>query len=569
MKPEFRDSWYFICPGMGGNGLDQEYNVVEKLSGQSLRKPSLPFSLLPLIALGGLYIYTLADFLAQAPSEGFSRDVAAATVEYGFISNMQTPVVTVVNSDDTLTMVAMDGHRTSLVTLDATGTIRDSFHIDLDLYKASQLGAYRQDPNTLILFFVDTDLFMATVDMVSHIYVTTIVEPQVKSFVGNGDLLVFEKPNGLFGLDMRNGGIPVPLVTGVVLDYSATFKDDSCYVLTGIRNGEAMDLKTIVASKGFEEINDTLILGNSRDNYLKTIQDAFVQDQVLTGLFVWTDNKYGLNHLTVKQIDLRDGTITNSFSNSFPIHKGRIVIDEVREGMVSVIMQEKVHRGINLVRTTMGQGTKPDVVPLTKTRELSQLSSYSNLGNEKVLVFWDSIRTTRAVRFASTEAALVKSTTSILTVNYISLAGITVFVTLVAAFIGTIPYVLFTSFIPLLIMLAMNRFISDYRNKANVQNAVAATVGTALKIYLTWHLIHRMGLFTFRPVLIGGEPGIYLALMVSSLLSLLIASAYRRRNSTYDSLALNSFAIYLFVDYVQYIMMILVYIGSTMILDKI
>ncbi len=543
--------------------------MVKSLAVRAVRKASLLYLLLPIVVLGGLYLYTLASFLAAPPSEGFSREVTVDTVDFGFISNIRTPVVTVENSDDTLTIVAMDGLVTTFMTIDAKGTLLDRFHIELDLYKASQLDAYRSGPDTMVLYFIQDDLFKATVDMQSHTYDKIMADPEVRSFVCKDNLLVLEKANGLFGLDTSRGTPPVPLVSGAILDYAATIEDGVCHVLAGIRNDEAMDLRVIVTDNGFSGIKDTLILGKTRDSYLKTIQDVFVQDQVMTGLYVWTDNKYGLNHLTVQQINLQNGTITASFSNSFQIHKGRFVIDEAIEGRVSVLMQDHVHRGVNLVSATMEQGKDPEVVPLTKTRELSQLSGYFDLGHEQALVFWDSIRTTRVVKFASTEETLVKSTTSILTVNFLSLAGITLFVILAAAFIGTIPYLMFTSLVPLVIMLAMARFTAEYMNKIKVQNAVAGAVATGLKLYLTWHLIHGMGHFSFRPALIGGEPMIYLALVASSVFSWLIASRHARNDRKYDSEDLKSFAFYLFADYVQYIMMVLVYVGSAMILDKI
>jgi hypothetical protein len=546
-----------------------ENNVVKGLAVRAFRNRSIFYILLTMVALGGLFVYTLATFLAAPPSEGFSREVTITSVDYGFISNNQSPVVTFVNSDDTLTIVAIDGHITTFVTVGADGTVLDRFSINLDIYKASQMDAYRFDADSVVLYYVENDLYKVTVDLKAHSYSRIVVEPDVMSFVSAGSLLVLEKSNGLYAIDVSRGTPPTPLVSGAILDYAATIEGNSFHVLAGVQSDEAMDIRAIVADSGFAEVKDILIQGNTRDSYLKTVQDVFVQDQVMTGLYVWTDNKYGLNHLTVQHIDLRDDTITSSFSNSFPIHKGRFVIDEASKGRVSILMQAYVHRGVNLVRATLEQGKDPEVVPLTKTRELSQFSGFHEVGQEKVLVFWDSIRTTRVVKLASTEASLVKSTTSIKTVNYLSLAGITLFVILAAAFIGTIPYMLFTSLVPLIAILSMTHFTPDYRNKVSIQNAVAGTLAMVLKLYLTWHLIHEMGQFSFRPVLIGREPVIYLALMVSSVLSWLIAGVYLRKNKKYESLALNSFVIYLFADYVQYIMMVLVYVGSAMILDKI
>jgi hypothetical protein len=536
---------------------------------QSFRMTSLLYIFLIVVVLAVLYLYTLATFLAAPPSEGFSREVAVVSVDYGFISNIQTPVVSVTNDDDTLTIVAMDGNVTTFVTLDASGTILDRFHIDLDLYKASQLHAYRQGMDSVVLYYVQDGLHKAMVDMRSRTYSTNLLEPGVRSFICNQNLLVVEKTAGLSGIDASGGTDSVPLVSGEILDYAAAIQGGIFYVLAGVRTDEAMDIRAIVADSGFPRIRDTLIVGKTRDNYLKTIQDVHVRDHLMTALFVWTDNKYGLNHLTVQQVDLRDGTITDSFSNSFPIHKGRFVLDEVSDGRVSVIMQDYVHRGVNLVRTTMERGRVPEVVPLTKTRELSQLSGFFDIGKEKGLVFWDSIRTTRAVKYASSEPALVRSTTSILTVNYLSLVGISLFVILAAAFIGTIPYLMSTSLVPLVLLLGMTRFTAEYRNKARIQNAIAGAVGTGLKLFLTWNLIHGLGQFAFRPALIGDEPVIYLALAGASVVSWLISSFHIQNSRKYESVALNSFAVYLFADYVQYIMMVLVYVGSAMILDKI
>jgi hypothetical protein len=543
--------------------------MAKSLEAHAFRKTGIVYILLVAAILAGLYLYTLATFLAAPPSEGFSREVAVGKVDYGFISNMQTPVVTVPDRDGTLTVVAMDGHVTTFMTLASNGKVLDRFSIDLDLYKASQLDAYRSGPDTLVLYYVENDLFEAIVNMKSQSYVMTMAEPEVRSFVCDENLLVLEQPNGLFWFDASLGTPPVPLIQGAIQDYAATIEDGVCYVLASVNNDSALDFRAIIADRGLSRIKDILIIGKTRDNYLKTIQDVFVQDQIMTGLYVWTDNKYGLNHLTIQQLDLRDGEIRGSFSNSFPIHKGRFVIDEVADGRVSVLMQDHVHRGVNLVRATMEEGREPEVVPLTKTRELSQLSDYFDTGEEKSLVFWDSVRTTRAVKFASTEPALVKSTTSILTVNYLSLAGITLFVILAAAFIGTIPYLMFTSLVPLVIVLAMTRFTAEYRNKAKVQNAVAGAVGTGLKLFLTWNLIHGLGQFAFRPALIGGEPVIYLALVATSVVSWLISSILIQNSRKYESVALNSFVVYLLADYAQYIMMVLVYVGSAMILDKI
>jgi hypothetical protein len=534
-----------------------------------LRKTGLSCLLLIFAILAGLYLYTMATFLARPPSSGFSREVAIATVDYGFISNNRTPVVTFPNGDDTLTSVAIDGHVTTFITFDARGTVLDVFSINLDIYKAGQMDAYRSDANSVVLYYVENDLYKVTVDLETHGHSRTLVERDVMSFVSSDSILVLEKADGLYGVDSSSGIPSTSLVSGTILDYAATIEEEICFVLAGTSNDGTMDLKAIVACRSFEEITESLILVKNRDNYLKTIQDVFVQDHIMTGLFVWTDNKYGLNHLTVQQVDLNTGRITRNFSNSFPIHKGRFVIDAVHDGRVSILMQDDVHRGVNIVRATLEDGKNPEVVPLTKTRALSQLSGFHQVGQEKVLVFWDSIRTTRVVKVASTEADLVKSTTSILTVNHLSLVGIMLFVILAATFIGTIPYLLFTSLVPLVIVLAMSRFSREYRNKAMVQNAVAGTVGTALKVYLTWHLIHGQGQFEFRPALIGGEPVIYLALIASSLVSWLISGVHVRNLRNHESPSLGSFVFYLFADYSQYIMMVLVYVGSAMILDKI
>ncbi|MDX9959604.1 MAG: hypothetical protein RBT68_14280 [Spirochaetia bacterium] len=543
--------------------------MVKNPGAQAFRKTSLLYIFLVAAVLGGLYLYTMASYLAAPPSEGFSREVSVATVDYGFISNNQTPVVTFANGDDTLTSVAMDGHGTTFVTFDARGTVLDRFSINLDIYKASQMDAYRYDLDSVIVYYVENDLYKVIVDLETHGYSRSLVETDVRSFEASGSLLILEKADGLYGIDAGSKAASTPLVSGTILDYSATIEDEGCYVLVSISNDVAMDIRVIVTGRNFEETTDTLILGKTRDSYLKTIQDVFVQDQVLTSLYVWTDNKYSLNHLTIQQLDLLDGTITGRFSNSFPIHKGRFVIDGVKGGRVSILMQDYIHRGVNLVRATLEQGMKPEVVPLTKTRELSQLSGFFETRRDEVLVFWDSIRTTRVVNAASTEPDLVKSTTSLLTVNYLSLAGITLFVILAAAFIGTIPYLLFTSLVPLLLVLGMTRFSGEYRHKAMIQNAVAGTIGSALKLYLTWHLIHGLGQFHFRPALIGGEPEIYLALVASSVVSWLISGVHIRNLRKHESPSLGSFVVYLFADYAQYIMLVLVYVGSTMILDKI
>ena len=523
----------------------------------------------PILLLGVLYIYTLAAFLAAAPSEGFSRDVKVATLETGFISNIQSPVTTLVNRDQTLTIIAMDGHATSIVTTDSKGRVLDRFRLNLDIYKASQLAAYHKDEDTLILFYLSDGLNMAVIDMGSRSQTSTKLESEVLSFVSQDNLLVLEKSDGLYGLEVGRINTARPLVAGVILDYAARFKDSRFYILAEVQKENSMDIRVVSFDPDLSEIKDIVVLADTRDNYLKTIQDVYVQDDILTGLYVWTDNKYGLNHLTLQQIRLSDGLITGSFSHSFPIHKGRFVIDEVEAEAVKVLMQHHIHRGVNLVMATLRPDSEPDLIPLTKTRELSQLSFYTHLGSEKVLVFWDTIRATRVVKFASTDPDLVKKTTSFLTINYLSLMGITLFVILASAFIGTVPYLMSSSLVPLVVMLGLHRFTPEYHNKAGVQNAIAGLVGTVLKLYLTWHLIHELGRFDFRPFLIGGEPTIYVALAFSSVVSWLISFFYIRTNRKYGQPYLGSFAIYLFADYAQYIMMVLVYVGSAMILDKI
>ncbi|HAP42525.1 MAG: hypothetical protein A2087_14705 [Spirochaetes bacterium GWD1_61_31] len=536
------------------------------------------------VGLLALYMYTLAGFLAAPPSTGMSREITLATVASGFVENARNPVLTIQAGADQLDIVAIDGQRTRLLRVSAQGQVLADRSLDLNLYKIAQLDGYRSGPDQLTLYYNQAGLFRAIVDTRNLTWQVSQVAADTRCFASYGDSLVYETTGGLYGLtDVALNDATIQrqaklLLAGRILSWDAAFDDGACRLLASVGTAAGQDLVLVAAEAGFGDVRSRVLAASSNSDYLRRIEDVYWADGQLTSLHVWTNRRDNVNHLTLRTFslagdDLAAGELTAGeqaaeWQRTFAIHRGPFTITRAAGQTVEVLMQAHTLNGVNLVLADLSAGQPLSVYQLTKTRHYSKPGRYFQLDGENCLVFWDFELASRTIQFASSHPALIAQTTRLWTINPGYLLMLTAFAILMAFFTGGIAYLLLTSLIPLMLLVATNRLPSRFGRHPWLRTALAAGLQTVLKTLLTWHTINIMGNDLLLPPLVGREPWLYLAMVATSAISYLFLAARLKRHPDNPEIASEAYVSFIGVEYLQYSLLILVYVCTGLLIGK-
>ena len=518
-----------------------------------------------------LYGVTMSRFLATGPSEGFSREVEIGAVLSGEKNDINSHVNTLVLSDEEILVTAVDDQKVKLYKVSRLGKVIEEDVLDLNLFHASEISTSIDHEGILTLIYLEDDLYKVLIDLDTLEFQRTKLAEEVEFFLRNGQTIVFQQDSDLYGMSVEDPGEVMPLLTGPIKSY-ALDQDQSTgiyHLMATIKNANEVDLVYIQFNEDFKVEKNFLIEEGSANSYLKNIRALHVEEDLVTGIFVWTDRIYGNNNLTVHQYDIHTAKKLTDYSRKFSIHNSPPIIVDVKDDQVKILLQEDVHYGVNIVEVLMSEDQESIIKPLTKTRKLSLSSSYFKFGDDQGLVFFDLVDNKKIIYLASSNQDLVEKTTKALTINPIRIFGMFLMVAVLAALFSTVYYVLAVGVVPFLLLVLMNKFLPDFKNKEYIKSLVCAALHTALKVSLVYYIIHVMGTYVLRPPIVGNEPYIYIFMVFASIISYYLMVRHYRWNREYKNTITQSYLHFIFYEYIIFTLVIFIYIVTNMVIDKI
>lgn len=526
----------------------------------------IPSIILIALVLAGLFAYTLASYLAAPPSDGFSRETPISQVAYGDSRIVKSHVTSIQKNNELITTIAVDGHQTTIITNDMSGSVTDTLSLGLDLFKSKQVDAYYEDDTTLVIYYITDALYKTVINTSNSNMSNQLLKENVRSFAASGQELIIVTEEGMSLID-TSGTTELTLIEGTFRSYQATKENNTWYVMYTKVNGFTYDLE--IATVQDDSLDITTLASDERSSALEFIHDIHIQDSLLTGIAIHTNERDGLNYINAIQYDLNTNTLLPMFEVGFPIHDSRYTLTNTGDGQFSMLLQLPFRGGINIAEATVTDSGISSIKYLTKTHGLSKLSGYISTDNDTGLVFLDRVEDKRHILFASTNSKLIAETTNLSTIDPLNILTITIFASLMGLFIWSIPYLLLAGGLPTVLSLMLSKFFGKDDMKPEKYDLIPAVLMTGLKLYFTWHLIHQMGNYIVRPAFIGQEPIIYIALIITSIISyMLFIKSHKHAKG--DAITVSApFISYVGADLIQYSMLVFTYISLNMIVDKV
>lgn len=529
-----------------------------------------PMIIVVLILLS-LYGLTMSRFFAESPSKGFSREIEIAEVFSGINEFIESHVNSLVLPDDTVLITAIDDQVVKIIKVSPAGKVIKENVINLNLYHARELSTSIDQEGNLRLIYLQGNLYKVIIDLNTFDYKGTKIADDVDAFVQEGDTIIFQQASDLYGMNINDPSKVMPILTGPIKSY-ALDQDPSTgiyHLMATIRNTIEVDIVYVQFDESLEINNNFLIREASASTYLKYIRGLHVKDDLVTAIFVWTDPLYGKNNLTIHQYDTHTSNLITDYRREFSLHKSPFTILDVKEDQVKILLQEKVHYGVNIVEVLISKDQDTKITPLTKTKRLSMSSNYFQIGEDQGLVFFDLIDNKKVIYFASSNQALIDKTTMVITINPIRIVGIIFIVGVLSAFFSAVYYVLACGIGPFLLLMLMNKYLPNIKHKEYFKSLVSVTLHLALKLYLIYYIIHGLGTYVLRPPTIGNEPYIYIFMVITSIISYLLMVRHYRWNLEYEASITLSYLHFLFYEYIIFTLSVFIYIVTYMVIGKI
>jgi len=532
------------------------------------------------LCLLGIYFYTVTDYLVSSPSEGFSREVELDTVDLGYIKSVHSHILSFAVTEKLGGIIAVDGKKVKALTFDSKGNIDKNIAFDLNLFNAKHMMGYALNEHRFALFYLDKELCYAELDLNSGKWESQVLDSDILSFQGKKNCLIEEKEDGLYYCQFVGEGNTFSftkerIYKGEVLSYATTSSDeessDELQLLIKSLDNKKERTSFLSLSKEDEGllVRRQVIEEDLEGPYLDQIKDISVDKDTVTALYLYKSKQFNYNYLTVQQFSKQTGDIKDTFKVHFKIFKSRFQIEKVNGHEVSVILQDDLFGSTNLERVVIKGEDRFKAEPLTKTKKLSLISEYFQLGEDQVLIFADIVGKTKKIQLASTNQQLVDETTAFKTVHPLRIVTIAFVVLMQSLFTGVTVYLLIVALVPAVIVALLHIGIKAYQGKVYIQNAVGACIHTGIKLYFTYYQIHQLGNYHFHPKIIGEEPMIFGILVVSSLISYGIMGDYIRRNKEYESTAVNSYLIFILAEFIQYTLLIFMYTSTYLVINQI
>lgn len=492
---------------------------------------------------------TLANIFKASPSEGFSREVKIGQVAYGNSKYNRYHMVSALSIDkESIGILAVDGLASRIFQVDFKGKVLMTKAVALDLSKIGKISTYFLDESHLKVLYGTDTLYATVIDMntgeFTQVETVTIMDDFDHE---NADVIVAHE-DGLYGINMEQSEpSEVPIVKGDFSSFQIEEKEDLLYLTTV----EELDTSfvtghVLIMNQAFEILSAFTIFPKTDKRLIGNVKDVFYKDDTLTSVFVWSDKRSNQNLMTTLQSDVQTGEQISKFSQSFALSYERVSIDHASKGQVSLIMQDNLMGGQNIVYNTLEDGKDTVTVPLSKIRGVSALPDYYDVDGKKILIFCDLNKTVRDIYIASSDPELIQKTTSYDTINFGLVIGTSIFVFIVALFTALIM-ILVLEPIPTLVLILLYHLTQKYKYKFRIQLWVPVALHTAIKIFVSFKMLETVqSLSEVNLGMIGTGLYVYTVLIASSLFSMLCVYKSAKQRNDHDSV--NNYIFFVLFD---------------------
>ncbi|MBC7959086.1 MAG: hypothetical protein H7X94_04390, partial [Vallitaleaceae bacterium] len=324
--------------------------------------------------------------------------------------------------------------------------------------------------------------------------------------------------------------------------------------------------QSLILNKDFEIVTQYEVFPKTDKRLIGRIKDVYFNDGILTSLFVWSDTKGNKNLITALQSDIDTGARLTKFSQFFALSFDKMSIDRAEKGQVSLIMQDNLMGGQNIVYNTLKDGASTVTVPLSKIRGVSALPSYYEADGKRILIFSDLNKKARDIYIASSDLDLIKKTTSYRTINFAQVFVTCIIISIVAIFAALIM-ILVLEPLPGIVLLILYKLTDQYKHKFKVQMWVPAAFHTIVKIYASLKLVETARAISEVDLsILGSRPFIYGLLILSSLFAMFCTHRCAKQRNDYDSVI--NYTIFVLLDLSLYACTLLAFILSSLLIYK-
>jgi hypothetical protein len=520
------------------------------------------------VALVALHVYTVGHYFARPPAPGMSREVELGRAELDRSVTLRRRVLTLRAPDGrSATVVSADGPSTLLLEIDGRGTVLSRTSLELDLSESRDLAGRRLADGRIVVYQLAESLARIDIDASRGSYRREVVVAEARSFVHAEPFLVVETPDALLAMNASARGEPVTVTEAPLRGYDCDASPGGLTVVTVVDEPvDRFDVRLVEYGADLVRGREVTLIDDSREDSYARLQDVRVDGDRLSLLFSFRDEKYALNSLTVRRVDLATGSTLYERRTDVPILNSRYTFVEDDSDGPAFLMRYRTRYGYNIVVCTLTpEGSR--LTELTKTRALSVPSAYLTIGGVDSLVFSD-LDDTRRILFASGDPRLVAETSRWDAPVLARALASTAINLVMALFLGAV-YLFFTSIPSYLAVAGIGRVFGGSRARNVGVFAAGTLVSTATKLAVTRFIVRETPNYHFRPAAIGDEPYIYLVLVAMSLFSFVLAARFVQSARSEERPVSGPFFQYLVIDALGYSLVFLLYAVTSVLIDKI
>lgn len=516
-----------------------------------------------------LYVFSISEYFTKAPSDLISRGIRIGETAAGSSGKEGAQLLTMLPpGKESILLTAVDGKKTRLIEINYLGEIRSEVSIDLDLSEASQISGYAGEKGIIELFVQRHSLDHYIVDIKKGTWRQEVLLDELVSFKSDGRYLVVRKTDGIYGYDSVEKLLTGPLVSGNIKYYDFDIDENNFTTVSVVEKAsDNFDVIMTNSVDGFIELQTITISGSSSDPAYRKLHDIRTGGQNVSMLFVMRDNRYGLNYITILEVQRGTGNLVNLSQVHVPVQNSRYSLLESQDGSAAFLLRQKTPYGYNLVSCRISGNGEERFSEMTKTRAYSSESRAFKTGDWDSLVFSDYEDGKRAIYYASGNPALMRSASRLSTDDIPGIAGAVVTNLILALFLGAI-YMLSISALPFGIVIALSWRKKGSRIRNLVITGFSAVFYTALKLAVVYYSINNTANYTFTAPLIGGEPIIYIVLILMSIISYTLASRSISRTGTSEKPVSSLFLQFLALDSIQFMLVFIIYSATTLMMGK-
>jgi len=303
--------------------------------------------------------------------------------------------------------------------------------------------------------------------------------------------------------------------------------------------------------------------------YFREIKDVITYDNQVVILFTYINKRFQINTLSIVRYDRELASPIQVMQHDFTIQKGTIELDSANQNAVVVILQDFVHYGVNIIKTTWQDAQNILVEPLTKTKIYSVEGNFDTTQEISRLIFSDRESDKRVIYYASSQPDLIQSTTRLSQVNILQLSVVSILVMVMSVLPSITTYFIKTALIPGIILFVATKLIPSYRYKHYIHLAVVSAAQYGLTLAMSIEVMKQWTKLPLLPLNIDQPFMIYLMLALISIIAYSIVARRFLRQEAYEKSPLSSYLIYLMTVYISYVLLVVVYVYTELIVGKV